>query len=155
MAQLMCLVKENIKKETEKVLKTASDSPHYNEQKVKLNNVKYLYAELERANLSKQLSDEEELKIIEKMIQENEEQIQQLLKLNRSTEALLEQNKVFSMFLPQYASETDIKMLIAGNGMEELIGSSNNKNIGVIIKFLKERNVPFKNEVVKSIVMKS
>lgn len=123
-----------------------------------LKDLKYLWAELERATISKgsPLDEAAEAKIIEKMVNENADTIENYKKIGRDSdprvEELIAQNSVISGFLPSYATKEEIMEVITSKGMAEHVGSKNGKSIGAITKILKENNVSFKNEVVKEIV---
>lgn len=131
-----------------------AEGPHKADISFVLNSTKYLYAEVERAGLSKTLTEADEVRVIEKVISDNADSIVNFTKLNKLSKAIeLElQNRLFEGFLPTYATKEEIVSFLNENGLAEHIGTKNGKSIGAVTKALKEKNVNFKNEVIKEIV---
>jgi uncharacterized protein YqeY len=118
--------------------------------------LKYLWAELERAALSKSLTEADEYKVIEKLIADNEDTVSNYVKLGRESDprisGLKTQTEVLRAFLPKYITKDELLNYLSGKNLVEHIGSKNGKSIGLITKSLKDDNLNFKNETVKEVV---
>ncbi len=85
-------------------------------------------------NGNRKTTDEEVVKVIKKIIESNEELWKICSEKNIPTISYQQENEILQRYLPKQLSEADLKVKI-----EEFISSNENgKNIGLVMKYLKE-----------------
>ena len=107
-----------------------------NKESVKLNLLRVILADVERYN-------KDPVNIVQKLIEDNKSNYE----LSKN-EDFLRENDILNSMLPKFLSVEELRNLLNPLNLDK-----SPKSIGVAVKFLKEKNLVFRNEDVKQCVL--
>lgn len=133
-------------------IKTELLTARKNRDKLAVNVLGLVLGEIQTASVAKDLTEQDELSIIKKIIKSNNTTIKALKESGTDFQELEQENEILNQFLPQQLTCEQIEKIIAEHGIT--LDSNVGKSMGMAIKVLKKEGHEFDANDVREAIQK-